>query len=157
MFRFEFEVILSLRETERDASRAELAAAIGRQTAVRIQREELQRVKSEVVSAYRDSRIGLLRIDTLRKQGDFEQQMAVEDEELARIQNDLEAEIENRQNELVSAEMEFRRWEALRKRAQLAWATRNAKLQQQEIDEVSARRHPRMTYSGSRVGPPSMP
>lgn len=156
MFRFEFEAMLRLREAERDASRAELAAAIVRQTAVRGQREELQRVKSETVLAYRETRIGLLRIDALRKQGDFEQQMAAEDAELARIQKDLEAEIGNRQNELVSAEIEFRKWEALRKRAQLAWATRNAKLQQREVDDVSARRHPRMPHSGSRVGPPPM-
>ena len=107
-----------------------------------------------MVSAYRDTRIGLLRIDSLRKQGNFEKQMAVEDAELARRQIDLESEIESRQAELMSAEIEFRRWEALRKRAHLAWAARNAKLQQQEIDEVSARRHLRMNHAGSRVGLP---
>lgn len=141
MFLFEFEAILNLRETERNASRAELAAAIARLVAVQTQREELQRAKSEAVLAYRDTRLGLLRIDALRKQGDFEKQMAVEDAALARLQNDLESEMESRQAVLMSAEIEYRRWEALRKRAKLAWTSRRAKLQQQEMDEVSARRY----------------
>lgn len=141
MFLFEFEAILNLRETERNASRAELAAAIARLVAVQTQREELQRAKSEAVLAYRDTRLGLLRIDALRKQGDFERQMAVEDAALARLQNDLESEMESRQAVLMSAEIEYRRWEALRKRAKLAWTSRRAKLQQQEMDEVSARRY----------------
>jgi len=141
MFLFEFEAILNLRETERNASRAELAAAIARLVAVQTQREELQRAKSEAVLAYRDTRLGLLRIDALRKQGDFEKQMAVEDAALARLQNDLESEMEGRQAVLMSAEIEYRRWEALRKRAKLAWTSRRAKLQQQEMDEVSARRY----------------
>lgn len=139
MFRFEFESILNLRETERNASRAELAAAIARLVAVQTQREELRRAKWEAVSAYRDTRLGLLRIDALRKQGDFEKQMAVEDAALARLQNDLESKLESHQAALMSSEIEFRRWEALRKRAKLAWTSRCAKLQQQEMDEVSAR------------------
>jgi flagellar export protein FliJ len=146
MFRFEFEAILTLRETERDVARAALAASIAQLIAVQTQREELQRTKSEVVSAYRDTRIGLIRIDSLREQGNFEKQMAVEDAALAVLQGDLEAEMENRQADLVLAEIEYRRWDSLRKQGQHAWAARCAKLEQQEMDEVSARRSPRVNW-----------
>lgn len=143
MFQFEFEAILSLREMERDVARTSLAASLAQLVAVQAQREELRRAKSEVISAYRDTRVGLIRIDSLREQGNFEKQMAVEDETLAVLQIDLEAEIENRRAELVLAEIEYRRWDSLRRRGQLAWTARHAKRQQQEMDEVSTRRDPR--------------
>lgn len=143
MFQFEFEAILSLREMERDVARTSLAASLAQLVAVQAQREELRRAKSEVISAYRDTRVGLIRIDSLREQGNFEKQMAVEDETLAVLQIDLEAEIENRRAELVLAEIEYRRWDSLRRRGQLAWTARYAKRQQQEMDEVSTRRDPR--------------
>ncbi len=142
MFRFRFETLIRLRQSERDTARGALAEAAEALDRIDRQRQELQRQRAGVDRISRQMRSGMVIVDNLLSHGRYVTQLAAEDAGLVTARETIQAELNRRQLRLAEAITEVKRLELLREREQRTWMLEQAKKSQASMDELAARRGP---------------
>lgn len=137
--RFRFQPLLDLRIAQRDSVLGELAEAIEAQNRLREQQVLVAQQREQAMRDDSISRVGELRLDALLSQGRYERQLAIQQNQLAAAQAQIEAEIERRRGVVQLAETEVRRLELLKEKDLGALRALELKAEQSSMDEIAAR------------------
>jgi flagellar export protein FliJ len=137
--RFRFQPLLDLRIAQRDSVLGELAEAIEAQNRLREQQELVAQQRDQAMRDDSISRVGVLRLDALLSQGRYERQLALQQNQLATAQAQIETEIERRRAVVQLAETEVRRLELLKEKDQATLRALELKAEQSSMDEIAAR------------------
>jgi flagellar FliJ protein len=140
-FQFRFAVILQLRRQERD----EAGAAVGQAN------EAIRRVDEQTVAicdqrkALRDGtshdRHGNVSVDALLARGRYDLQLQTDIQSLNDARLELVQELGRRQQTLIAAEAEAKRFERLEEKERTAAVAEGLRREQAEADDDSARRY----------------
>lgn len=140
-FRFRFAAILQLRRRERDEAGAAVSQALQAIVKIEGQLAELEGERRRARD-HADSRlVGELSVDRLLGQGRYDLQLKAQAESLRHTLTQLHAELGQRQQRLVEAETEVRKFEKLESQDRDAAAGRRQKREQQQSDEFALIRH----------------
>ena len=140
-FRFRFETLLDLRRRQRDEAGAAVGKAneaIGR---VDHEREDLNRQRVELRQQSSTARSGRVSVDRLLSAGRYDMQLESEDRALLQTRGELIQELVRRQQKLMNAEAELKRFEKLRQHDQERHEAELRRREQAEADDASGRRY----------------
>jgi flagellar FliJ protein len=140
-FQFRFASILGLRRQQRD----EAGAAVGQATeAIRRvddQSDAIHRERQSFREGSVEDRVGNVSVDGLLTRGRYELQLEAEMKALSETRSKLMQELERRQQLLVTAESEVKRYERLEEKERNAYHAEVFKHEQAEADDATARRY----------------
>jgi flagellar FliJ protein len=140
-FQFRFASILQLRRQQRD----EAGAAVGQvNEAIRRvddQSDAIGREKQSVRDGAGKDRVGNVSVDGLLARGRYDLQLQAEIQALSETRSKLIQELERRQQVLVTAEAEVKRYERLEEKERKAYHAEVFKHEQAEADDATARRY----------------
>jgi len=140
MFKYRFKTILQLRENERDVARAQVAEAYEAIRQIAIRREAIAAERKSLGTESDHRRIGSLSMDRLLSDGRYERQLAAEDSQAVAAAESIEQELQRRQQVLSAANASVRQMEILRENDRESWNSHQAKIAQDQLDEIAARR-----------------
>jgi flagellar export protein FliJ len=140
MFKYRFKTILQLRENERDAARAQVAEAFEALRQISIRREAIAAELKGLGNESGQRRLGTLSMDRLLSDGRYERQLAAEDSQAVAAAEKIEQELRRRQQVLSAANASVRQMEILRDKDRESWDFHQAKIAQDQMDEIAARR-----------------
>lgn len=140
-FQFRFASILQLRRQQRD----EAGAAVGQANeAIRRVDEQTDAIQRERQSFRRrdgEDRIGKVSVDALLARGRYDLQLQAEIQTLSETRSKLMQELQRRQQLLVNAQAEVKRYERLQENDRKAYHAQVLKHEQAEADDATARRY----------------
>ncbi len=143
-FRFQFDSLLRLRESERDTARQAIADAFQALKILQQQRLELEQQRQQLRAQAQQRLSGSsLSVDALLHQGRYDMQLAVELQGLIANTASVQTEIERRQSRLQAADTEVKRLERLKERRHQEWIDVERAAQQTELDEIASTRFAR--------------
>lgn len=140
-FQFRFATLLRLHRQARDEARADVGKvneAIGR---IDVQTESLIVERSEILRQAGESRKGSISIDAVLSHGRYDLQLQADVKSLRETRAQLEQELERRQQALVTAETEVKRFQLLEDNELAAYRAERIKREQAEADEASSTRY----------------
>ena len=140
-FQFRFQSILQLRLRQRDEARASVGQANQAIAKIDAQCREVAAERQTLRGDAGVSRHGDLRIDAMLSQGRYDVQLEAQEKSLAETRGKLEQELGRRQQLLVDAEAELKRFERLRDKDQLNHQANVLRQEQNELDESINRRY----------------
>ena len=150
-FQFRFQSILQLRLRQRDEARAAVGQANEAIAKIDSQSREVAAEREMLRRESGGSRQGDLRVDAMLSQGRYDVQLEAQENSLADTRGKLEQELSRRQQLLVDAEAELKRFERLRDKEQLAHQANVLRQEQNEMDEAINRRYA-MAHRNGAVG-----
>ncbi len=140
-FQYRFASILELRRRQRD----EVGAAVGQaHEAIRRVDEQTEMIQRERTSLHTDAqhrRLGSVSVDGLLSQGRYDMQLQAQIQSLAKTRGELVQELQRRQQALVLAEAEVRRFEKLEEKDRMAFRSAILRREQAESDDATASRY----------------
>ncbi len=139
MFQFRFQSLLQVALARRDECQSALLAAVDQWNQIEEQRRQLDEQRRVAAVERQSGTVGVLRLSGLLIQERFEQHLASEDRRLATLAKPLQAEVERCRGALQQANQEVRKLELLREQEHRVWTLRQAKAEQQRLDEQAAR------------------
>ena len=140
-FQFRFATLLRLHRQARDEAGADVgkaSEAIGR---IDDQTESLIVERSEMLRQAGESRKGSISIDAVLSHGRYDVQLQADVKSLRETRSQLEQELQRRQQALVAAESEVKRFERLEENELAAYRAERLKREQAEADEASSTRY----------------
>lgn len=140
MFKYRFNAILQLRESERDAARAMVAEAYEALNQIDLRRKEIANERKAMALENGQRRSGSLSMDRLLSDGRYDLQLAAEDAEVLATWQKIDVELQRRQQLLADANASVRQMEILREKEEGAWNETQEKIAQANLDEIAARR-----------------
>ena len=148
-FKFRFDSILDLRRRERDEAGAAVGKANEAIRRIDSQREELNQQRIELRRRSQAARTGKVSVDGLLSAGRYDMQLEADEQALLQTRGELIQELVRRQQKLVNAETELKRFEKLRDRDRQRHDAELLKREQAEADDATARRY---AIAASRSG-----
>jgi flagellar export protein FliJ len=139
-FQFRFESILQLRRQTRDDAGIAVGQAVAAINRIDQQSQEIA-TKRDSLRTIGQQRVGNLSVDSLLASGRYDLQLLAEYEALARTRQELVQELDRRKQILTAAEAEVKRFERLEAKDRQRFLAEQAKLEQAELDDASARRY----------------
>lgn len=140
-FRFRFDSLLRLRESERDAARQEIADAFQAMGILQQQRTDLEQQRQQLRDAAAQRLANsAISVDTMLNQGRYDVQLAAEIQGLTSNIAAVETEIQRRQSRLQAADIEVKRLERLRETQHQQWTAEEQAAQQADLDEIASLR-----------------
>jgi flagellar FliJ protein len=140
-FQYRFASILELRRRQRD----DVGAAMGQaHEAIRRVDEQAATIESERRSLRQSSqaqRLGEVSVDGLLVQGRYDLQLQAQMQSLARTRGELLQELQRRQQALIAAEAEVRRFEKLEEKDRHAFRIATLRREQAESDDANNSRY----------------
>ena len=140
-FQFRFDALLQLRRRERD----EVGAAVGQANAAieRIDQQvaEISRQRQALRHENQSARVGNVSVDGLLSVGRYDMQLEAETQSLLQTRLQLQQELARRQQTLVAAEAEVKRFEKLRDSDRNRYDLEQQTREQQEADEATSQRY----------------
>lgn len=140
-FQYRFATILQLRRRQRD----EVGAAVGQaHEAIRRVDEQSEAIQRERMLLREDSqqqRLGEVSVDGLLVQGRYDMQLQAQLQTLGKTRGELIQELQRRQQALVAAEAEVRRFEKLEEKDRNAFRNAQLRQQQAEADDATSSRY----------------
>jgi flagellar FliJ protein len=139
-FQFRFATLLQLHRRARDEAGTEVGKAnqaIGR---INEQTESLIAERTAMLEQASKARIGAVSIDSIMSQGRYDMQLQADMHSLRETRAKLEQELLRRQQRLIEAEAEVKRFERLKENEWKLYRTEQQKREQAEADESAATR-----------------
>ncbi len=140
-FQFRFESLLDLRRRQRDQAGAAVGQAIEAIRKIDQQRSEITSERDQIRSETAAQLGGRLSVDRLLSHGRYELQLEAQAQSLLQTRDQLAAELAQRQQRLVEAEAEVKRFERLEQRERDAFETKRRRREQFEHDDAAAQRY----------------
>lgn len=137
-FKFQFESLLRLRESRRDADRQAVAEANQAIQILETRIEQKQQEIDDVKNLVADRLSGQLSVDDLLTHGRYEVQLTQEKAELEQQLAQVEVELNKRRETLTESDVEVRRIEKLKDRARESHRVKEARIVQNQLDEIGA-------------------
>lgn len=140
-FKYRFATILQLRRRQRD----EVGAAVGQaHEAIRRvdeQSQTIQRERLAIRESSKQQRLGAVSVDGLLVQGRYDMQLQAQLQTLEKTRGDLIQELQRRQQALVAAEAEVRRFEKLEEKDRQSFRDAQLRREQAEADDATSCRY----------------
>lgn len=139
MFVFRFESLLQLAQSQQNAARVAMAAALGSLQQVHQRQHQVAAQRQQLLAAA-GARLGALPLDPLLALARYERQLEREAADLRAEEQACEAQLQRCQADLQAADIELRRFERLKQRELASWRAAQGKREQALLDELAARR-----------------
>ena len=140
-FQFRLATLLKIHRQLRDDAGIEVGKANQAISRIDEQTETLMAQRSEMLRQASESRTGAISIDSVLSYGRYDIQLQAEVNSLRETRSQLEAELERRQQVLIAAEADVKRFEKLEQDELAAYRAEQMKREQAEIDEASSIRY----------------
>lgn len=140
-FKFRFEAILQLRRRERDEAGADVGQAIAAIAKVDAQIAEIEQTRRSLRQADQAERVGNVSVDSLLSSGRYDMQLQADIGSLQETRQKLTAELQRRQDLLVLAEAEMKKYEKLEEKQRQEHDENLRKQEQAEADEATSRQY----------------
>jgi len=140
-FRFRFASLLQLHRNRRDEAGAQVGKAQQAIARVDQQTERLTLQRGELQGDSQYSRVGDVSVDQMLAHGRYDAMLLADLQSLRETRAQLEQELARRQEILVQAETEVKRYERLEASDRLSYQYELQKRQQAEFDEAASVRH----------------
>ncbi len=140
-FKFRFSTLLRVHRRARDEAGADVGKANEAIRRVDDQTETLMAERTDMLRRSSESRQGSISIDSVLLHGRYDIQLQADVQSLGETRSKLEQELERRQNVLLAAEAEVKRFERLEEKEMAAFRADELKREQAEADEASSVRY----------------
>ncbi len=140
-FQFRFATLLQLRRRTRDEAGADLGKANEAILRIDEQTESLMAERSVMLEQAGKARIGSVSIDSILSQGRYDMQLQADMQSLRETRAKLAEELLRRQQRLIEAEADVKRFERLKEHEWKVYRAEQQKLEQAEADESAATRY----------------
>ena len=140
-FQFRFASLLDLRRRERDEAGAHVGQAIEAIQRVDDRITEVSHLRTVLRDGNAADRHGEISVDGLLSAGRYDIQLEAEIENLRQARGKLTKELSRRQQRLVAAEAEVKRYERLESSERTAFENDRLRREQFEADEASMQRY----------------
>lgn len=138
-FQFRFAAILDLRCRERDEAGVAVGQALEAIGRINDQLQEIQSLRDSNRQQSMQSRLGAITVDGLLSQGRYDLQLEADMHALKQTLAQLDLELARRQDELVAAESEVKRFERLEANERSAYLADQNRREQLELDDATSR------------------
>ncbi len=138
-FQFRFAAILDLRCRERDEAGVAVGQALEAIGRINDQLQEIQALRDSNRQQSMESRAGAITVDGLLSQGRYDLQLEADMHALQQTLAQLDLELARRQDELVAAESEVKRFERLEANERSAYLADQNRREQLELDDATSR------------------
>ncbi len=139
-FQFRFDALLQLRRRQRDEAGADVGQAIEAIHRIDTQISEIRQSQESLRQQGTSARVGDLSVDRLLSTGRYDMQLQADVNALQETRRQLTEELDRRQQRLIEAESELKKFERLEENDRAAYDAQRRHQEQTESDEASARR-----------------
>ncbi len=140
-FEFRFATLLQLCRRRRDQVGGEVGQAIEAISRVDERMELLRNQRESLRTGSNENRIGNVSVDGLLARGRYDLQLQAELNSLEVTRKELVQELDRRQQVLVEAEAEVKKFERLEEKERTAFQVEQFRREQAEADDASGRRY----------------
>ena len=140
-FQYRFASILQLQRRRRDETGADVGQAIEAIRRVDEQIAEVHRERELLRDDSTENRVGKVSIDGLLARGRYDLQLQADLQSLQATRTELLKELDRRQQVLVEAEAEVKKFERLEDKERTAFRAEQSRREQAEADDATARRY----------------
>jgi flagellar FliJ protein len=140
-FRFRFAAILELRRRERDEAGAAVGQANEAMEKIQLQIRSKQDEREQLKVDANTHRTGDVSVDVLLSRGRYDLQLQAEIHACQQTLGELRQECERRQAKLVACDVELKRFEKLRDRAEDLYRKDQLRHEQTEAEDATTRRY----------------
>jgi flagellar FliJ protein len=138
-FQFRFAPILQLRRQFRDDAGIAMGQAVAAIARIDERSREVE-AERQVLRSTAHPRTGQISVDALLASGRYDMQLLAELQSLAQTKRELLQELDRRKQVLAAAEAEVKRFERLEEKDRTQFLAEQAKREQAELDDATARR-----------------
>lgn len=149
---FRFASLLQWRERQRDEAGAEVGQAIQAINRIDEQRQSILQQQDEIKQEAANSLVGELSVDRLLSGGRYTMQLEIDLRALADTRDQLVQALNARQEKLMRAEAEVKRFERLRELDQAAEQKKRLQQEQLSLDEAVSNRYLLKSRNQSHIG-----
>ncbi|TWU64789.1 MULTISPECIES: flagellar export protein FliJ [Crateriforma] len=148
-FQYRFDILLRLRERERDEAGAAVGQANAAIAKIDQQMQEVEQTRIDLKQAMSgESLTGNVSVDRMLQGGRYDLQLQGDLQSLADTRGKLVQELQRRQEMLKTAQIEVKRWEKLKEIDQQRYREQQNRREQLELDEAASRNFQRAAAAG---------
>ncbi|QDV65877.1 flagellar export protein FliJ [Crateriforma conspicua] len=148
-FQYRFDILLRLRERERDEAGAAVGQANAAIAKIDQQMQEVEQTRVGLKQAMSgESLTGNVSVDRMLQGGRYDLQLQGDLQSLADTRGKLVQELQRRQEVLKTAQIEVKRWEKLKEIDQQRYREQQNHREQLELDEAASRNFQRAAATG---------
>jgi len=140
-YKFRFDTLLKIHRRTRDEAGADVGKANEAIQKIDEQTESLLDQRNMMLQQAGRSRIGSISSDSILSQGRYDAQLQSDIHSLGETRDQLEQELQRRQQALIAAEAEVKRFERLEENEIATYRTTQQRREQAESDEAAATRY----------------
>lgn len=149
-FRYRFAVLMDLRQRERDEAGVAVGQANQAIAKIDAERESVMVERQEFRQQRSIGRSGKISVDSLLSSGRYDLQLEADAISLMQTREKLVVERDRRQQRLVEAEAELKRYQKMEQKERAAYDALQLRLQQIEADDATSGKYTRLIQQTSR-------
>ncbi len=150
-FKFRFEVLLDLRRRERDEAGAAVGQANQAIAKIDQQRQEIADQRAALRQQSGEALVGNVSVDALLSSGRYDVQLQGDVDSILQTRRQLVIELERRQQALMLAEAEVKKYEKLEEGERREYNANQLRIAQREADDATSRKYARKIQQSRRT------